>query len=250
MSRRLPSWLDASSAGRPGIAHLLDYTLLRPEATRGDVLRLCDEAVAADTWAVCVNGGWVSTCVARLRRTTIRVVGVVGFPLGAAAGAAKAAEAAGALADGATELDVVLALGRAKAGDWEAVTEDVALVVSAARRALVKVIVESAVLDSSELVRACKAAVAGGAGFVKTSTGFHPAGGATPEVVRRMRAAVGTTIGVKASGGIRTAEQAVAMIAAGANRIGLSSLSGLRAIIGAHAPSLREILDAQPSVTG
>jgi deoxyribose-phosphate aldolase len=155
-----------------------------------------------------------------------------------------------ALADGATELDVVLALGRAKAGDWEAVTEDVALVVSAARHALVKVIVESAVLDSSELVRACKAAVAGGAGFVKTSTGFHPAGGATPEVVRRMRAAVGTTIGVKASGGIRTAEQAVAMIAAGANRIGLSSLSGLRAIIGAHAPSLREILDAQPSVTG
>jgi deoxyribose-phosphate aldolase len=177
------------------------------------------------------------------------VAAVVGFPLGAGASTAKAAEAAGAVADGATELDMVLALGRAKAGDWRAVTDDVALVVGAARGALVKVIVESAVLDSAELVRACAVAVGGGARFVKTSTGFHPAGGATVEAVRRMRDAVGAVIGVKASGGIRTAEQAVAMIAAGASRIGLSSLSGLKPIIGPGAPPLSEILDAQPSVT-
>jgi len=246
---RLPSWLDAGTGGRPGIAHLLDYTLLRPEATRDDVLRLCDEAAAASTCAVCVNGAWVSTCVERLRGTGIRVAAVVGFPLGAGGSAAKAAEAAGAVADGATELDMVLALGRAKAGDWRAVTEDVALVVSAARGALVKVVVESAVLDSAELIRACAVAVAGGARFVKTSTGFHPAGGATVEAVRRMRDAVGAAIGVKASGGIRTAEQGVAMIAAGASRIGLSSLSGLKPIIGPGAPPLHEILDAQPSVT-
>jgi deoxyribose-phosphate aldolase len=246
---QFPAWLDAGTEERPGIAHLLDYTLLRADAALDDVLRLCDEAAALPTWAVCVNGAWVATCVDRLRGTGVRVAAVVGFPLGAGAGAAKAAEAAVAVADGATELDMVMPLGRAKADDWGAVAEDVAEVVSAARGALVKLIVESALLDSAELARACAAAVIGGADFVKTSTGFHPAGGATVEAVRRMRDAVGSAIGVKASGGIRSAEQAVAMIAAGANRVGLSSMAGLRTIVGRAAPSLREILTGQPGVT-
>jgi deoxyribose-phosphate aldolase len=176
------------------------------------------------------------------------VAAVVDFPLGAGTGAAKAAEAAMAVADGATELDMVLALGRAKAGDWAGVTEDVILVVGASRGALVKVIVESAALEPDELVQACRAAVTGGAGFVKTSTGFHSAGGATVEAVRRMRQVVGPAIGVKAAGGIRTAEQALAMVAAGANRIGLSNLAGLTAVIGPQAPPLGELLRAQPSL--
>jgi deoxyribose-phosphate aldolase len=175
------------------------------------------------------------------------VAAVVGFPLGAGSSAAKAAEAAIAVADGAIELDLVLPLGRAKAADWPAVTDDVAVVASAARGALIKAIVESSLLDAAELARACGAAVTGGAGFVKTSTGFHPAGGATADAVRRMRDAVGTTIGVKASGGIRTAEQALGMIAAGANRIGLSSLAGLRAILGPDAPPLAEQLRVSPT---
>lgn len=224
------------------MARLLDYTLLKPEATGDDVLRLCDEAAEIGAWAVCVNGAWVSTCTERLHGTGVRVAAVVGFPLGAGSAAAKAAEAGIAAADGATELDVVLPLGRAKAGDWVAVTEDVTVVVSAARGTLVKAIVESAILDPHGLARACTAAVAGGAGFVKTSTGFHPAGGATVDAVRRMREVVGPAIGVKASGGIHTAEQALAMVAAGANRIGLSSLGGLRSIVGPEAPSLAELL--------
>ena len=242
MSEDLPPWLDAAAATRPGIAHLLDYTLLKAEATRDDVMQLCDEAAAAGTWAVCVNGAWVATCAKRLRGTGVKVAAVIGFPLGAGSSAAKAAEAAIAVADGAVELDLVLPLGRAKAADWPAVTDDVAVVASAAGGTLIKSIVESSILDAAELARACGAAVTGGAGFVKTSTGFHPAGGATADAVRRMRDAVGTAIGVKASGGIRTAEQALGMIAAGANRIGLSNLAGLRAIVGPDAASLAEQL--------
>lgn len=242
MSSGLPSWLDVGTGARPGIAHLIDYTLLKPEATRDDILRLCDEAVAAATWSVCVNGTWVATCSERLRGSGVRVAAVVGFPLGAASGPAKAAEAAVAVADGAGELDMVLQLGRVKAGDWAAVTDDVAMVVGAARGALVKAIVESASLDRQELATACKAAVDGGARFVKTSTGFHPSGGATVDAVLRMRAAVGPSIGVKASGGIRTADQALAMIAAGANRLGLSSLAGLRTIVGPGAPPLGRLM--------
>ena len=247
MSSRLPPWLDIGSGPRHGVAHLLDYTLLKPEATRDDILRLCDEAATAAMWAVCVNGAWVSTCAERLSGSGVRIAAVVGFPLGAGSSAAKAAEAAVAVADGATELDMVLQLGRVKAGDWGAVTDDVALVVSAARGALVKAIVESGLLDPDELALACRAAVAGGAAFVKTSTGFHAAGGATVEAVRRMRDVVGPAIGVKASGGIRTAAQAIGMITAGANRIGLSSLAGLGSILGPGAPPLREIMSGHLS---
>jgi len=242
VSQNPTPWLDAAVLARPGVAHLLDYTLLRPEAGRDDILRLCDDAAYAGILAVCVNGAWVTTCVDRLRGTPVKVAAVVGFPLGAGNGAAKAAEAAIAVADGAVELDMVLPLGKVKAGDWAAVTDDVSVVASAAAGSLLKVIIESAILDAGQIAAACAASVAGGAGFVKTSTGFHPAGGATLDAVRWMRAAVGPGIGVKASGGIRTAEQALAMIASGANRIGLSSLAGLRDIISSEAPSLAELL--------
>jgi deoxyribose-phosphate aldolase len=238
----LPPWLDARAATARGIGRFLDYTLLRPEATRGDLLRLCDAAAEVGAWAVCVNGAWVATCVQRLRGTGVQVAAVVAFPLGAASGAAKAAEAAIAVADGATELDMVIPLGAAKEGDWGNVTDDVALVTSAAGAATVKAIIESAILGPEEIRQACAAAVAGGARFVKTSTGFHPSGGASLEAVRRMRAAVGPVVGVKASGGVRTSEQALGMLAAGASRIGLSNLEGLRGIVGPDAPLLPELL--------
>jgi deoxyribose-phosphate aldolase len=222
-ARALPVWLGPGAVAARGVGRFLDYTLLQPEA-------------------ICVNGAWVAPCVRRLRGTGVLVAAVVDFPLGAASGAAKAAEAVIAVADGATELDMVIPLGAAKAGDWTAVTDEVAQVASAAGAALVKAIIESAILTPGEITRACQAAVAGGAGFVKTSTGFHPSGGATVAAVRRMRAAVDPGIGVKASGGIRTAGQALAMLAAGASRIGLSNLAGLRAIVGPDAPPLMELL--------
>ena len=241
-ARALPAWLGPGAAAARGVGRFLDYTLLKPEATREDMMRLCDTAAAAGVRAVCVNGAWVTQCSRRLRGTGVLVAAVVDFPLGAASGAAKAAQAAIAVADGAAELDMVIPLGAAKAGDWTAVTEDVAQVASAAGAALVKAIIESAILTPEEITRACEAAVAGGAGFVKTSTGFHPSGGATVAAVRLMRAAVDPGIGVKASGGIRTSEQALAMLAAGASRIGLSSLAGLHAIVGPDAPPLMELL--------
>lgn len=241
-ARPLPAWLGPGAAAARGVGRFLDYTLLNPEATREDVMRLCDAAAAAAVRAVCVNGAWVTQCSRRLRGTGVLVAAVVDFPLGAASGAAKAAQAAIAVADGAAELDMVIPLGAAKAGDWTAVTEDVAQVASAAGAALVKAIIESAILTPEEIARACEAAVAGGAGFVKTSTGFHPSGGATLAAVRLMRAAVDPGIGVKASGGIRTSGQALAMLAAGASRIGLSNLASLHAIVGPEAPPLVELL--------
>jgi deoxyribose-phosphate aldolase len=242
----LPLWLGADAAGARGIGRFVDYTLLKPEATRTEILRLCDMAVTVNTWAVCVNGAWVASCVEHLRRSTVRVAAVVGFPLGAGAGVTKAAEAAVAVADGAVELDMVVPLGAVKAGDWTTVTDDVAQVVGAASGALVKAIIESAVLTPAEIKRACEAAVAGGAGFVKTSTGFHPAGGATAAAVRLMRGAVAPTIGVKASGGIRTSEQALGLLAAGASRLGLSDLTGLRSILSSDAPLLGDLLASAP----
>jgi deoxyribose-phosphate aldolase len=240
----LPPWLS-ERAGERGIAALIDYTLLRPEATASEIDRLCDDAVAAGVVAVCVNGGWVARCIGRLRGSPLRVAAVVGFPLGAGAPRAKAAEAAAAVEDGASELDMVIPLGAARAGAWDIVAEHVAAVVAAAPGALVKVILESALLPAQEIPAACHAAQQGGAAFVKTSTGFHAAGGATVEAVHAMRAAVGVRFGVKASGGIRTADAALAMIAAGANRIGASSLSGFGTIIGANAPLLADLLEAR-----
>ncbi len=241
----VPIWLAEHARDR-GIGRLIDYTILRPDTTASDVARLCDDAIAADVIAVCVNGGWVRSCVDRLRGTPVRVAAVVGFPLGAGAMRAKAAEAAIAAGDGALELDMVVALGAAKAGDWQAVTDDIAAVVAAAPGRLVKVILETAVLTRDEITRGCAAAVAGGATFVKTSTGFHASGGATLEAVAAMRTAVGERFGVKASGGVRSAPQGLALLRAGANRIGASSLAGFSGIVGTDSPPLGELLAAIP----
>jgi deoxyribose-phosphate aldolase len=242
----LPPWLR-EHAHTPGIGRFVDYTILRPDATWSDVARLCDEAMAAELYAVCVNGSWVPRCVDRLRGAPVRVAAVVGFPLGAGSSAAKAAEARVASVEGAAELDTVMPLGPAKAGEWEAVQEDVAAVVAAAPDVLVKVILETSLLTSDEIGKACVAAREGGAAFVKTSTGFHASGGATVEAVGTMRRIVGPRFGVKASGGIRTADSAVAMLLAGANRLGASSLAGFAGLIGPRSAPLGELFGARTS---
>jgi len=199
---------------------MIDHTLLRPEATDADVAALCAEAERLGVAAVCVSP---SRLPVPTLAPGIAVAAVCGFPSGAHTSATKAAEAARAVADGATEIDVVIDLGAAAAGDWSAVELDVAAVRAVLDAGiLLKVIVESALLDDDGLVAACVAAEAAGADFVKTSTGFHPAGGATIHAVALMAATVGGRVGVKASGGIRSAADALAMVEAGATRIGAS----------------------------
>jgi deoxyribose-phosphate aldolase len=171
-----------------------------------------------------VNGLWTARCAAALDGSGVRVATVVGFPLGAMATAAKAAEAARAVADGADELDMVASLGHLLEEDWDYAEADIRAVVDAADGRTVKVILETAALVPAHIVKAAAIAKAAGAGFVKTSTGFHPAGGASAEVVGLLRAAVGDDMGVKAAGGIRDRDAALQMIAAGATRIGTSRL--------------------------
>ncbi|HEX7122683.1 MAG TPA: deoxyribose-phosphate aldolase [Gemmatimonadaceae bacterium] len=204
------------------IARCIDHTLLRPEATAADIDRLCDEAQAYGFAAVCVAPMWVAQCATRLGGA-VPVAAVIAFPLGATPPEVKVAEAACAVADGATELDMVAAIGRIRGGDWDCVRRDIRAVVEAASGAMVKVILETAVLSREEIVRACGEAVAAGAHAVKTSTGVHPAGGASPEAVALLRSTVGPRIGVKASGGIRDCDTALRMLASGASRIGTSS---------------------------
>jgi deoxyribose-phosphate aldolase len=204
------------------IAGWIDQTLLRPGATAGDIDRLCDEARVHRFAAVCVNPVWVARCAARLAGCGVGVAAVVGFPLGANVPSVKAAEATQAVGDGATELDMVAALGHLRAGDWRWVQADIELVVRAAG-VPVKVIIESAALAPDEIVRASVIARDAGARFVKTSTGFHPAGGATIEAVELIRRTVGDGMGVKASGGIRDCATALRLLAAGATRLGTSS---------------------------
>ncbi|WP_436793129.1 deoxyribose-phosphate aldolase [Actinospongicola halichondriae] len=212
---------------RLAVASMIDHTLLAPEAVMADLDRLCDDGRALGVAAVCVHPRHVSHVVARLGGA-VPVAAVVGFPSGAHRSDVKAFEAAHAVEDGATELDMVIALGAALDGRWAAVASDIAAVRAAAPAPIVlKVIVESAALDDEALVRACQVAVNAGADFVKTSTGFHPTGGATIGAVRSMRAAVGPDIGVKASGGIRDAATALAMIEAGASRIGASASAAI-----------------------
>lgn len=237
----LSPWL-APFAGRPGLASLIDHTLLRPEATGGDIERLCDEARRFGFCAVCVNGQWVGPAVERLRGSPVLVAAVVGFPLGANGLVAKAAETRLAVADGAQEVDMMIALGHAKAGEWNAVADEIAAVVEAARGRVVKVILETAALQPGEIELGCQAALDAGADFVKTSTGFHPAGGASVEAVACMRRVVGERLGVKASGGIRTPEQALRLLAAGADRIGTSAAAGWGPVVGPDAPPLEVLL--------
>ncbi|MEZ4362236.1 MAG: deoxyribose-phosphate aldolase [Kofleriaceae bacterium] len=204
------------------LAKLIDHTLLKPEATREEVVRLCEEARKHRFASVCVNTTWVPLCKAMLANTGVMVCAVVGFPLGAMTPAAKAYEAREAVRQGAREIDMVINLGALRSKDYETVFEDICRVVKAAAPAGVKVILETSTLSHEEKVIGCTLSKLAGAAFVKTSTGFAK-GGATVEDVALMRALVGDDVGVKASGGVRTAEDALRMAAAGANRIGASA---------------------------
>ncbi len=209
---------------RAALASTVDHTLLKPEATDAQVAALVAEAAELGAYSVCVSPSRLPLTVP----AGLVVCTVVGFPSGAHAPSVKAAEAAQAVRDGATEVDMVVDLGRVLAGEWDAVTADVAAVQEACGEVLLKVILESAALTTEQLVQACRASEAGGAQYVKTSTGFHPSGGASVEAVRTMRETVGDRLGVKASGGIRDTATALAMLAAGASRLGLS---GTRAVL-------------------
>ena len=201
---------------------MIDHTLLKANATRAQIEKLCDEAVENDFASVCVNTCWVPMAASRLAGSPVNVCTVVGFPLGAMAPASKAAEAARAVADGADEVDMVINIGWLIAGEDDAVRADIAGVVEAAQGRCVKVILECCLLTDEQIVRACELSVEAGAAFVKTSTGFS-SGGATVKDVALMRKTVGGRCKVKASGGIHTAEEAQAMVDAGADRIGTSS---------------------------
>jgi len=243
-SAPVPPWLGDEAGQTRGIGRYLDHTLLKPEVTGDQVLQLCEEAIGFGVKAACVNGCWVATCAERLRGSGIGIAAVAGFPLGAMASRAKAVEARLAVEAGAEEVDMVLAIGQAKAGDWSYVEEDIRAVVEAAGRGRVKVILETAALDNYQIAAGCLVAKAAGAAFVKTSTGFHPNGGATIEAVTLMRRAVGLEMGVKASGGIRTVESAIAMLRAGANRIGTSNTAAMIRYLGPSAPTLSELFRA------
>lgn len=205
------------------IAKYIDHTLLKADAREKEIRRLCQEARQYGFYSVCVNGANVGLAYEELKGTDIRVASVVGFPLGAMASEVKAFEAANAIEKGAREIDMVINIGALKEGNKERVLEDIGGVVRAAGdRALVKVIIESCLLGQEEKILACKLAVEAGAHFVKTSTGFSRAG-ASVEDIRLMRELVGPQLGVKASGGIRDFKTALAMIEAGASRIGASA---------------------------
>jgi deoxyribose-phosphate aldolase len=206
------------------LAGMIDHTLLKPEATRQQVEELCAEAKQFGFASVCINPSYVKLCASLLRDTTVKVCTVIGFPLGATSTEAKAFEAEQALRDGARELDMVVNVGMLKSGEDEYVENDIRAVVRAAKRmnALVKVIIETGLLSDEEKVKACLLARRAGANFVKTSTGFAK-GGATAGDIRLMRKVVGAGLGVKASGGVRTKEQALELIESGADRIGASA---------------------------
>ena len=204
------------------IAAMIDHTLLKPEVTPAQIEKLCAEAAEYHFASVCVNPVYIPLAARLLKGTGVKVCCVVGFPLGAIAPEQKAAEAASCAAMGAEELDMVIHVGAAKAGDWALVQRDIEGVVKAAAGHTVKVIIETCLLTDEEKVKACEAAKAAGAHFVKTSTGFST-GGATTHDIALMRKTVGPEMGVKASGGIRDYETAMAMIEAGANRIGASA---------------------------
>ena len=216
---------------RGQLAALVDHTLLKPEATHADVTALVAEAAELGVYAVCVSPSMARVAV-EAGAGRVRVAAVAGFPSGKHVSEVKSQEAAAAVASGATEIDMVIDVGAALAGDLDAVRSDIEAVRAAVAGNVLKVIVESAVLldraDGRTLADVCRAAEAAGADFVKTSTGFHPAGGASVRAVALMTETVGGRLGVKASGGIRTTADALAMLDAGATRLGLS---GTRAVL-------------------
>jgi len=206
------------------IAHLIDHTLLKPEASRSDVTKLCKEALRFSFASVCVNPWYVPLAAELLHGSTVKVCTVAGFPLGATLPQVKIYETEQVLKLGAQEVDMVINVGALKSGQDELVALDIHGVVSACHRggAICKVIIEAALLTADEKVRACQASRRAGADFVKTSTGFGP-GGATAEDVALMRAVVGSDMGIKAAGGIRSLEELKKMVSAGATRIGASA---------------------------
>jgi deoxyribose-phosphate aldolase len=223
---------------RAQLAALVDHTLLKPEATAADVVALLTEAAELGVYAVCVSPSMVPVAV---QAGGVRVAAVAGFPSGKHVSTVKALEAAQAVASGAVEIDMVIDIGAALAGDIDVVRSDIGAVraaIDVAGAAVLKVIVESSALvtqaGTRRLAEVCRAAEDAGADFVKTSTGFHPTGGASVEAVAVMAATVGGRLGIKASGGIRTAADAVAMLDAGATRLGLS---GTRAVLDGLSPN-------------
>jgi deoxyribose-phosphate aldolase len=218
------------------LARYIDHTLLKPEASRDQILKLCREAVEHHFASVCVNPCWVRLCAEALRGSEVKVCTVIGFPLGATLSSVKAFEAEESIRQGAGEVDMVINIGALKSGDRQYVEDDIRAVVERAHAlgALVKVIIETVLLTQEEKVLACRLSQAAGADFVKTSTGFA-GGGATVEDVALMRQVVGDAMGVKAAGGIRTYADALRMIQAGANRLGTSA--GVQIIQGAQKDS-------------
>ena len=217
------------------LARMIDHSVLKPEATERDVRAGID---VVRTWRIgyyCVQPCWVALAARELATTDARVASVIAFPHGCDRAAIKARAAEAAVRDGAREIDMVLNIGALKSGDAAAVEDDIRAVVDAVRGAAVKVILETAILSDDEKRRACRIARDAGAAFVKTSTGFHPTGGATLADVRLLRECVGVDLGVKASGGIRSLVDAIAMIEAGASRIGASASAAILAALADQA---------------
>jgi len=203
---------------------LIDHTLLRPQAGRDEIVQVCREALEHRFASVCVNSFWIPVVAAELAGSAVKACSTIAFPLGATLTEAKVAEAEAALHAGAQEIDMVMNIGALRDGDFATVSSDIHAVAEACHRenALLKVILETAVLTDEQKVSACRLAKTAGADFVKTSTGFGP-GGATVADVHLMRSTMGPEMGVKASGGIRTLQDLLAMVEAGANRIGASA---------------------------
>lgn len=212
---------------RASFAAMVDHTLLAPTATAEQVSSLCAEARDLHTASVCVNGAWVALVAAELAGSGVRTCSVVGFPLGAMSSKAMAHETAYAIADGADEIDMVIPIGLIKSGDADGASGCIRAVRTACPDATLKVIFETAVLTDDEIRLGCNVAEAQGADFVKTSTGFNAAGGATRAAVELMASCVGGRLGIKASGGIRTLDDVRTMVTAGATRLGMSSTTAV-----------------------
>jgi len=218
--------MSHQTLSREELAQYVDHTLLKPESTDADVAALAEEATGLGTYSICISPSKLP--IALPAGSAVKIATVCGFPSGSHHAEVKAAEAAHAVLDGAHEVDMVINLGAVKSGDWAQVQADIEAVrAAAAHPTVLKVIIESAALTDEEIVKACEASEAAGADFVKTSTGFHPAGGASVHAVELMARTVGGRLGVKASGGVRTAADALAMIAAGATRLGLSGTAAV-----------------------
>ncbi|HDR1130895.1 TPA: deoxyribose-phosphate aldolase [Pasteurella multocida] len=203
------------------IAQFIDHTALTAEKTEQDIIQLCDEAIAHQFWSVCINSAYIPLAKQKLAGTPVKICTVVGFPLGANLSTVKAFETTEAIKAGADEIDMVINVGWVKSNKWDAVEKDIATVLAACAGKPLKVILETCLLSKEEIVKACEICKTLNVAFVKTSTGFNR-GGATKEDVALMKRTVGD-IGVKASGGVRDTETAIAMIKAGASRIGASA---------------------------